>query len=133
MSAGKIDRKPKNATPPAMIGMLSALFSAQARLRICFQPRHGIWVGFSAWMPGQLRGLGEPGGGRSGSVTGGRDAASFAAAAAAARRAAFSSTRSRIRSTALSRGWCRPRRCSSVGGELTSFGAAGSSRRARCR
>ena len=83
MSAGKIDRNPKNATPPAMIGMLSALCSARP-LRICFHPRHGICVGFSAWMPGSSAGLGEPSRGRSGSVTGRRDAASFAAAAAAA-------------------------------------------------
>src|SRR3954471_6231927 len=100
ISAGKIDRKPKNATPPPMIGMLSALFSAHARFRICFHPRHGICVGFSAWMPGSSAGLGAPGGGAPGSRTGG----AAAALAAAARRAAFSSTRSRIRSTALSRG-----------------------------
>src|SRR5918993_2141081 len=95
-------RKLKKATPPAMIGMLSALCSAHDRLTICFHPAHGIWVGFSAWMPGSSCGLGDPGGGRSGSPL---DAGvpSFAAFAAAARRAAFSSTRSRMRSTALSR------------------------------
>src|SRR3954452_4447183 len=83
-----------------MIGMLSALFSAQARLTICFQPPHGIWLGFWAWMPGSSCGLGASGGGVSGSPRSGADVAF----AAAARRAAFSSTRSRIRSTALSWG-----------------------------
>src|SRR3954469_17030035 len=106
--AGKIDRKPKNATPPAMIGMLSALFSAQARLRICFHPRHGIAVGLSAWMPGSSCGVGASAGGRLGSGCPlpplPAALAALAARAAAARRAAFSSTRSRMRSTALSRG-----------------------------
>src|SRR5215213_4699386 len=101
MRAGNADRNPKKATPPAMIGMLSALFSAHERLRICFHPLHGICVGFSAWMPGSSCGLGEPSGGRFGSGCGAVPA--FVAAAAAARRAAFSSTRSRMRSTALSR------------------------------
>ena len=82
-----------------MIGMLSALFSAHDLLTICFQPAHGISVGLSAWMPGSSRSLGAPAGGRSGSGCGAADC-DFAAAA---RRAAFSSTRSRIRSTALSR------------------------------
>src|SRR3954471_9055649 len=100
ISAGNTARKLKNATPPPMIGMLSALFSAHARLRICFQPFHGICVGFSAWMPGSSAGLGAPGGGVPGSRAGG----AAAALAASALRAAFSSTRSRIRSTALSRG-----------------------------
>src|SRR4051794_8331804 len=109
--AGKIDRKPKNATPPAMIGMLSALFSAQARLRICFHPRHGIAVGLSAWMPGSSCGVGASAGGRLGSgcplpvlPAALAALAALVASAAAARRAAFSSTRSRMRSTALSRG-----------------------------
>src|SRR3954447_250398 len=106
ISAGKIARKPKNATPPAMIGMLSALFSAHARLTICFQPRSGIWVGFSAWMPGSTCSLGASFGGRSASGCGCR-AASSSAALAAARRGAFSSTRCLIRSTALSR-WSVP-------------------------
>src|SRR4051812_2530343 len=81
-----------------MIGMLSALFSAHARLRICFHPRQGISVGFSASMPGSSSGPGAPGGGRSGSPAG----CWARAFAAAARRAAFSSTRSLMRSTALS-------------------------------
>src|SRR3954451_24726977 len=71
MSAGKIARKPKNATPPPMIGMLSALFSAHDRLRICFQPFHGIWVGFAALMPGSSSELGAPCGGVPGSRAGG--------------------------------------------------------------
>src|SRR5687768_15181042 len=100
ISAGKIDRKPKNATPPAMIGMLSAEFSAHARLTICFQPLSGMSVGFSACRPGSSPSVGEPGGGRCGSGCGG----SASALAAAARRAAFSSTRCLMRSTALSRG-----------------------------
>src|SRR3954466_10557208 len=50
-----------------MIGMLSALFSAHARLRICFHPRHGMSVGFSAWMPGSSCGLGASAGGLFGS------------------------------------------------------------------
>src|SRR3954465_7736637 len=58
--AGKIARKPKNATPPPMIGMLSALFSAQARRTICFQPCQGIWVGLSAVMPGSSCSLRAP-------------------------------------------------------------------------
>src|SRR5918998_6641762 len=101
ISAGKIARKPKNATPPPMIGMLSALFSAQARRTICFQPRQGISLGLSALMPGSRSSLGAPGGSRSACGCGPRPSASWAAA----RRAAFSSTRSRMRSTALSR--CR--------------------------
>jgi hypothetical protein len=56
--AGKMARKPKNATPAAMIGMLSALCSAQARSTICSQPRGGIWVGLSAVTPGSARSLG---------------------------------------------------------------------------
>src|SRR3954470_13564899 len=128
ISAGKTARKPKKATPPAMMGMLSALFSAHARLTICFHPRSGISVGFSAWMPGSSCSLGAPGGGCCGSAEPFAAAVFaappfaaplFAAAVfaappfaaplfaaplfAAARRAAFSSTRSRIRSTALSR------------------------------
>src|SRR5918998_873470 len=99
ISAGKIARKPKNATPPPMIGMLSALFSAQARRTICFQPRQGISVGLSAVMPGSSCSPGAPGGSRSACGWGPR----ASAALAAARRAAFSSTRSRMRSTALSR------------------------------
>src|SRR3712207_429385 len=99
ISAGKIARNPKNATPPPMIGMLSALFSAQARWTICFQPRHGISVGLSAVTPGSCSSLGAPDGSRSACGCGPR----ASAALAAARRAAFSSTRSRMRSTALSR------------------------------
>src|SRR3712207_6553185 len=99
ISAGKIARNPKNATPPPMIGMLSALFSAQARRTICFQPSQGIWVGLSAVTPGSCSSLGAPGGSRSACGCGPRASASLAAA----RRAAFSSTRSRMRSTALSR------------------------------
>src|SRR3954447_18239719 len=118
ISAGKTARKPKKATPPAMMGMLSALFSAHARLTTCFHPRSGISVGFSAWMPGSSCSLGAPGGGCCGSAEP-FAAPVFAAAVlaaplfaaplfagppfAAALRAAFSSTRSRIRSTALSR------------------------------
>ena len=96
MSPGKIDRNPKKATPPEMIDMLSAWFSAQARLRICFHPDHGMVVGFSAVTPGSCA--------RSGMSAGSSSARSpdAAALAAAARRAAFSSTRCRIRSTALS-------------------------------
>src|SRR5919112_1688764 len=101
ISAGKIARNPKNATPPPMIGMLSALFSAHARRTICFQPRQGISVGLSALMPGSCCSLGAPGGGSLARGSGPR----ASAARAAARRAAFSSTRSRMRSTALSR--CR--------------------------
>src|SRR4051795_3956333 len=108
ISAGKTARKPKKATPPAMMGMLSALFSAHARLTTCFHPRSGISVGFSAWMPGSSCSLGAPGGSCCGSAE--PLAAPLCAAPlfaappfAAARRAAFSSTRSRIRSTALSR------------------------------
>src|SRR4051794_5401087 len=92
-----------------MIGMLSALFSAHARLTICFQPLSGIWVGFSALTPGSACSLGASCGGRSAS-SGGRPAsgrgcvaAACSDAWAAARRAAFSSTRCLIRSTALSR------------------------------
>src|SRR3954468_9901666 len=133
ISAGKTARKPKKATPPAMMGMLSALFSAHARFTICFHPRSGISVGFSAWMPGSSCSLGAPGGGCCGSAEPFAEpvfaAPPFAAPVfaaplfaaplfaaplfaaplfaaplfAAARRAAFSSTRSRIRSTALSR------------------------------
>src|SRR3954451_3481807 len=118
ISAGKTARKPKKATPPAMIGMLSALFSAHARFTTCFHPRSGISVGFSAWMPGSSCSLGAPGGGCCGSaepLAAPLCAAPLCAAPpfaappfaappfAAARRAAFSSTRSRIRSTALSR------------------------------
>src|SRR4051794_4644748 len=109
ISAGKTARKPKKATPPAMIGMLSALFSAHARFTTCFHPRSGISVGFSAWMPGSSCSLGAPGGGCCGSAeplcAAPLCAAPLCAAPpfAAARRAAFSSTRSRIRSTALSR------------------------------
>src|SRR3954469_10709458 len=118
ISAGNTARKPKKATPPAMMGMLSALFSAHARLTICFHPRSGISVGFSAWMPGSSCSLGAPGGGCCGSAEP-FAAPVFAAPVfaapvfaapvfsappfSAARRAAFSSTRSRIRSTALSR------------------------------
>src|SRR4051794_10587221 len=89
-----------------MIGMLSALFSAHALLTICFQPRSGMSVGFSALTPGSTCSLGASAGGRS---TSGRGCVSVVACAdwAAARRAAFSSTRSRIRSTALSR-WLVP-------------------------
>src|SRR5918998_1571712 len=101
ISAGKIARKPKKATPPPMIGMLSALFSAQARWTICFQPRQGISVGLSAVTPGSCSSLGAPGGSRSACGCGPR----ASAALATARRAAFSSTRSRMRSTALSRFW----------------------------
>src|SRR5919107_1550413 len=97
ISAGKIARNPKNATPPPMIGMLSALFSAHARRTICFQPRQGISVGLSALMPGSCCSLGAPGGGSLARGSGPR--------ASAACPAAFSSTRSRMRSTALSR--CR--------------------------
>src|SRR3954468_14488581 len=113
ISAGKTARKPKKATPPAMMGMLSALFSAHARLTTCFHPRSGISVGFSAWIPGSSCSLGAPGGGCCGSAEP-FAAPVFAAPVfaapvfsappfSAARRAAFSSTRSRIRSTALSR------------------------------
>src|SRR4051794_33607525 len=103
ISAGKTARKPKKATPPAMMGMLSALFSAHARLTICFHPRSGISVGFSAWMPGSSCSLGAPGGGCCGSAEPFAAPVFAVAVFAAARRAAFSSTRSRIRSTALSR------------------------------
>src|SRR3712207_7944551 len=41
-------------------------------LTICFQPAQGIWVGFSAWMPGSTLGDGEPGGGRWASGCGAR-------------------------------------------------------------
>src|SRR3954453_22984831 len=113
ISAGKTARKPKKATPPAMMGMLSALFSAHARLTICFHPRSGISVGFSAWMPGSSCSLSAPGGGCWGAAEP-FAAPVFAAPVfaapvfaappfAAALRAAFSSTRSRIRATALSR------------------------------
>src|SRR4051812_33637929 len=114
ISAGKRARKAKNATPAPMIGMLSALFSAQARLTICTQPRAGMWVGFSAWTPGSSRSLGMSGAGRSASrravstavavvapVRGTGSAARSATALAAARRSAFSCTRCWIRSTAL--------------------------------
>src|SRR5437764_110460 len=62
ISAGNSARKPKKATPAAMIGMLSAVFSAHDRLTICCQPRHGIWVGFSAPTPGSRSGPGTSGG-----------------------------------------------------------------------
>src|SRR3954469_24940118 len=106
--AGKIARKPKKATPPAMIGMLSALFSAHDRLTTCFQPGRGIWLGLLASTPGSAFSSGASAGGWSASGRAGAWAGrSWAAWAAAARRAAFSSTRSRIRSTALSR-WVVP-------------------------
>src|SRR3954447_7028164 len=116
--AGKMARNPKNATPAPMIGMLSALFSAHARLTICFQPLAGICVGFSACTPGSSDSLGTSGAGRAASRrsvatmvdlvapswgSGSVDLSS--AARAAARRAAFSATRSWIRSTALCGRW----------------------------
>src|ERR671933_829212 len=60
ISAGNTARNPKNATPPPMIGMLSALFSAQARRTICFHPCQGISVGLSAEMPGSCCSSGAP-------------------------------------------------------------------------
>ncbi len=126
ISVGKMARNPKKATPPPMIGMLSALFSAHARLRICCHPRRGISVGLSASTPGNraswplplsfafLR--------RSVAVRAGpRSSARSAASRAAARRAAFSSTRWRMRSTALS------------GRLMPSMGRASLSRPARSR
>src|SRR3954469_13765082 len=115
ISAGNRARKAKNATPAPMIGMLSALFSAQARLTICTQPRAGISVGFSASTPGSCASLGMGWRARSASrcsvrtdvaddapVTVGASAARSSAIRAAARRSAFSCTRCRIRSTELS-------------------------------
>ena len=52
-----------------MIGMLSALFSAHDRLRICFHPRQGICVGFSAVDAGQLLRRRRAGRRRSGSAS----------------------------------------------------------------
>src|SRR3954470_5795955 len=115
ISAGNRARKAKNATPAPMIGMLSALFSAHARLTICFQPPAGISVGFSASTPGSSFSLGMCWRGRAASRcsvrtdvadeapgTVGASAARSSAIRAAARRSAFSCTRCRIRSTELS-------------------------------
>src|SRR3954447_19236018 len=130
--AGKIARKPKKATPPAMIGMLSALFSAHDRLTTCFQPGRGIWLGLLASTPGSAFSSGASAGGWSASGRAGAWAGrSWAAWAAAARRAAFSSTRSRIRSTALSR-WPMPAMTSSsAGGGKAARWAGGSVARPR--
>ena len=52
ISAGKMARNAKNATPAASIDTLSSLLSLNARRVICHQPRAGIWVGAWAWPPG---------------------------------------------------------------------------------
>src|SRR3954470_5771499 len=130
--AGKIARNAKNATPAPMIGMLSALFSAHARLTICSQPRAGIWVGLSACTPGSSDSLGMCGAGRAASrrsvattlaaeaPVGGASSARWAAASAAGRGSPFSWPRRWIRSTALS-----GRRVSAIWSPVLGGGCAG--------